>query len=115
MTRIIGKKRAGGKGGLPWPSPSTPPAAWAEARGGGYGLVVIRRLARSMRYERVGDRNRLTLVFEVRESRGFRPAIENFSGIVHHARPPGDMGSRRVSRHIQPEIGLMRMLVRVFA
>jgi anti-sigma regulatory factor (Ser/Thr protein kinase) len=44
------------------PLPS-PPQALANVRSGGYGLVVLRRLARAMRYERVGDRNRLTLVF----------------------------------------------------
>jgi len=44
------------------PLPS-PPQTLADIRTGGYGLVILRRLARAMRYERIGNCNRLTLVF----------------------------------------------------
>ena len=41
------------------------PASLVEARAGGYGLLLVRRLARDMRYERVESGNRLTLMFTV--------------------------------------------------
>ena len=44
------------------PAPG-PPRVISEARPGGYGLVLIRGLARELHYERLEDRNRLTLLF----------------------------------------------------
>jgi len=41
----------------------SPPQALDSARSGGYGLILLRSLAQDMRYERSGNRNRLTLVF----------------------------------------------------
>ena len=35
----------------------------SEVRRGGHGLLLVHRLSHSMRYERLGDRNRLTVVF----------------------------------------------------
>lgn len=43
--------------------PAALPGVLADARAGGYGLTIIRHLARAMAYERAGERNRLTLTF----------------------------------------------------
>jgi anti-sigma regulatory factor (Ser/Thr protein kinase) len=44
------------------PSPERP-ASLAEAQPGGLGLILLRHYCREIRYERIGERNRLTLRF----------------------------------------------------
>lgn len=47
-------------GRLPGGDSARPDLAGHEQAEGGYGLYMIRQLARKLRYERVGDRNRLS-------------------------------------------------------
>lgn len=47
-------------GRLPGGAPADPALEAHEQAEGGYGLFMIRQLARKLRYERVGDRNRLS-------------------------------------------------------
>ena len=42
------------------------PQSLDEAKIGGLGLVLVRRLSTEMRYERIGGRNRLTLRFNLK-------------------------------------------------
>lgn len=46
--------------------PHVPAASLDEARIGGRGIALTRLWTRSMRYERIGDRNRMTLVVALR-------------------------------------------------
>jgi anti-sigma regulatory factor (Ser/Thr protein kinase) len=43
--------------------PPAIPASLADARVGGMGVHLIRKMTTDMHYERVGERNRLTLIF----------------------------------------------------
>jgi sigma-B regulation protein RsbU (phosphoserine phosphatase) len=53
--------------GRPFDPTATPvaerPANLREARSGGLGLILVRHYCREIDYERIGDRNRLTLRF----------------------------------------------------
>jgi anti-sigma regulatory factor (Ser/Thr protein kinase) len=59
--------------GAPFDPTAVPPPATAasleEAKIGGLGVHLIRELATDMRYDRVGERNRLTLIFATRPDR----------------------------------------------
>ncbi len=57
---IVDDGRAMPAGRLPGGAGADPARGGHEQAEGGYGLLLIRQLARKLRYERVGDRNRLT-------------------------------------------------------
>jgi anti-sigma regulatory factor (Ser/Thr protein kinase) len=52
----------GGAAFDPLQAPTPPsPSSLDEAKVGGLGLMLVRRFARTARYERIGERNRLTI------------------------------------------------------
>ena len=52
----------------PTQAPPPPPVTLDSDRVGGWGINIVRKLSDEVRYRRVNDRNRLTLVFHARPS-----------------------------------------------
>ena len=63
---IIARVEDGGAKFDPTADTQPLPQSLDEAKIGGLGLVLVRRLSTDMRYERIGARNRLTLRFNLK-------------------------------------------------
>jgi anti-sigma regulatory factor (Ser/Thr protein kinase) len=52
----------------PTQAPLPPPVTMDSDRVGGWGMRIVRSLSDEVRYQRIGGRNRLTLIFHPRPS-----------------------------------------------